>query len=192
MVAAIKIDKRQIEKLQKVMNASPAKLTREVTIAINETQKKTLREVVKPVASELAIAQKIIKTAIKGQRSKKKELRASVTVTKTERISLREFRPKQNKKGVAYKISKTKGRRMMPGAFQGPKPGAIKVSWRGNVFKREGKSRLPIHKKSGPSVWGVYVKSNKDRGIRKGAQKELSRQIQRRIRFQKLKQSGAI
>jgi hypothetical protein len=43
VVAAIKIDKRQIEKLQKVMNASPAKLTREVTIAINETQKKTLR-----------------------------------------------------------------------------------------------------------------------------------------------------
>jgi hypothetical protein len=192
VVAAIKIDKRQVEKLQKVMNASPAKLTREVTIAINETQKKTLREVVKPIAGELAVAQKVIKTSIKGKRSKQKELRASVTVVKTARISLREFKPKQNKKGVAYKISKTRGRKFIPSGFQGPKPGVIKVSWRGNVFKREGKSRLPIHKKSGPSVWGVYVKSNKDRSIRKEAQRELSKQIQRRIRFQKLKQSGAI
>ena len=192
MVATIKIDKRQIEKLRKVMNASPAKLVREVTTAINETQKKTLREVVKPVASELAVAQKVIKPSIKGQRSKKKELRASVTVIKTARISLREFKPKQNKKGVAYKISKTQGRKFMPSAFQGPKPGVSKVSWRGNVFKREGKSRLPIHKKSGPSVWGVYVKSKKDQGIRKDAERELRKQIERRIRFQKLKQSGAI
>lgn len=192
MVAAIKIDKRQIEKLRKVMNASPVKVVREVTTAINETQKKTLRKVVKPVAGELAVAQKIIKPSIRGQRSKRKELRASVTVVKTARLSLRHFGAKQNKKGVVYKISKTQGRKFIPSAFQGPKPGVMKISWRGNVFKREGKSRLPIHKKSGPSVWGVYVRSNKDKGIRKDAEKELRKQIERRIRFQKLKQSGAI
>lgn len=192
MPLAIKIDNTQIEKLKKVLNASPAKLTKELTIAINETQKKVLRTVVKPVAGELAVPQKVIKSSIKGKRSKQKELQASVTVVKTARISLREFKPKQNKKGVAYKISKTRGRKFIPGGFQGPKPGVIKISWRGNVFKREGKSRLPIHKKSGPSVWGVYVKSKKDRRLRKDARKELKKQIQRRIRFQKLKQSGAI
>jgi len=211
VVAAIKIDKRQIQELAKAIEGSRTKVKKELNIAINETQKKVKSSVAKVVTQELSIAQKYVRSALRSKRSTAKTLAASVDLTKTGRLSLHLFtpKPKQNIKGVTYKVSKTKGRKLLPNAFQGPKstkqaqPGkkprktkayafTVKPSWGGKVFTREGNAKTPIHRADGPSPWGVYVKSKKDRRLRKEAKAELKKQIQRRIRFQKLKQSGAI
>jgi len=44
----------------------------------------------------------------------------------------------------------------------------------------------------GPSPWGVYVKKVNDPEIRMQAQQQLTKEIDKRIRYLKLKQSGQI
>lgn len=190
--ATISIDADQIQRLKNMLKGSKPKFAQQLSIAINETQKKITVKASRAITEELAVKASVVKQKIKGKRATKSDLSAKVTVKASNRLSLREFGAKQNKRGVTYKISKTKGRKLIAGAFQGPKPGVVKISWRGNVFKREGKPRLPIVKRSGPSPWGVYVKSGKDPGIRKEARQILREQIERRIKFLKLKESGEI
>ena len=192
MPATISIDADQIQRLKVMLKGSKPKVAQQLSIAINETQKKITVKASRAITEELAVKASVVKQKIKGKRATKGDLLAKVTVKASNRLSLREFGAKQNKRGVTYKISKTKGRKLIAGAFQGPKPGVVKISWRGNVFKREGKPRLPIVKRSGPSPWGVYVKSGKDPGIRKEARQILREQIERRIKFIQLKQSGEI
>ena len=68
----------------------------------------------------------------------------------------------------------------------------MKASWRGNAFIRVGKTRLPIRKLLGPSPWGVFVVGKKIGPSAQQIEAELKKQIDRRIRFILLKQSGAI
>ena len=60
---------------------------------------------------------------------------------------LQNFGAKQTTKGVSYRIRKDQGRKTLPGAFEAnvPKGGE-------GVFVRAGKERLPIIRRTGPSV----------------------------------------
>lgn len=189
----ISADTDQLQELQRLLGNSTKKIKREIATAINATKKKVASQVAKEITKELATSQKVVKEQINARdKANAQKLSATVTLKKSQRIALREFGARQNKKGVSYKISKTKGRKLIPGAFQGPRPGAVKVSWRGHVFIRVGKPRLPIRRLSGPSPWGVYVKGGRDPMIRREAREELRKQVDRRIRFLKLKQQGTI
>ena len=74
----------------------------------------------------------------------------------------------------------------------GGKPGKKTARWNGNVLMRMGKEKTPIQVKYGVSPWGVYVKSGKDRSIRRETKAQLRKEIERRIKFIQLKQSGEI
>ena len=189
------VQQRKVNELSKVLKGSDKKIRRQLTIAVNATSKKTQGGIAKQIATELATAQKNIKETIKIKKkasNSQKVPQAVVSQTETDRIPLRDFRARQNKKGVSYKVSKSKGRKTIQGAFQGPKPGVMKSSWRGRVFKRVGKSRLPIQQLFGASPWGVFVKNKMKKPVVKESKQELIKQIERRIRFLKLKESGAI
>lgn len=171
---------------------------RNVATAINKTQTKAQSIVAKKIGEELNAAQKDIKQRLpKGPKASATNLSTNIKVTAKGkdgegRLPLSRFKPRQNKKGVSYKISRKQGSKKISGAFMGPTPTARKVSWKGNVFKRVGKSRLPIVKLYGVSPWGVYVKKNYDRSVRKQIRTELKKQINERLRFLRLKKSGAI
>lgn len=108
---------------------------------------------------------------------------ATIRLNKSERLSLRHFGAKQNAKGVSYKINKSGGRTFVAGAFQGPKPGAMKISWKGSVFKRVGKSRLPIVKLQGASAWGVFVVKKMYDPTRKDLQQKFHDRLSHEISF---------
>jgi hypothetical protein len=188
----INISSKGIAGLTKVVNSVAKDLKKNLAIAINETSKTGKAGIAKKISAELAVPQKVIKQEIKNTRAAASLLRSNLRLRKTSRISLRDFGARQNKTGVSYKISKTKGRATIPGAFQGPKPGAIKVSWRGRVFRRVGKSRLPIVQLFGPSPWGVFTVNKMVHKQERELQAELEKQIQRRIRFLTLKAQGKI
>ena len=187
------LDKAQIARLDKALGDKRKRLPRELKTAINATAKKTKTTISKSIREELATkAAAVNKTiAIKSQATET-SASATVVVKKTGRISLRDFGARQNKKGVSYRVSKSQGRKLAPGAFQGPKPGVMKSSWQGRVFKRAGKARLPIQQLHGPSPWGVVVKGKMESVFQKDANAELRKQIERRIRFIRLKNSGTI
>ncbi len=194
---AFTVNARKIKELEKLLNGNQKKLRRELATAVNATARKTQSLMAKQIGRELSTAQKNIKQTIAIVKKatptgEAKSPSATVRQSKTKRIPLRDFGARQNKSGVSYKISKTAGRKQVKGAFQGPKPGTMKASWRGRVFKRTGASRLPIVQLFGPSPWGVFAKKKLKRPTVQDSRVELMLQINRRIRFLKLKQSGAI
>ena len=74
----------------------------------------------------------------------------------------------------------------------GPKPGAVKTSWRGNAFKRVGSGRLPIIQIKGVSAFGAYVKNNLAGPQVEAVNAELTKQIERRINLNVLRASGLV
>ena len=187
-------NRREIAELAKALEGSPSKIRKQLAIAVNKTAKKALSQLAKEDAKELAATQKVIKATMKVETKATATRNPTSTIVqkKTGRISLRDFNARQTKAGTTYKTSKTGGRKTVLGAFQGPKPGVIKASWRGHVFKRKGKERLPIVKLFGPSPWGVTVKNRLTRPVVKFSRAQLKKEIKERTRFLNLKKSGAI
>jgi hypothetical protein len=182
-----------VKELKAAIDGTKKKLPRELKIAVNATAKKTRTMMSREVRKELATKAKAVNKTINiVSRATEISLSSTVRLSKTKRIPLRDFGARQTRQGVSYKISKSKGRGMVPGAFQGPKPGVMNTKWRGRVFKRVGKSRLPIAQLFGPSPWGIFVKRQLRTPVVRDGNAELSKQIQRRVRFNLLKRQGLI
>jgi len=189
----VTIDNVQIARMKAAIEKTGKQLRKELAVAVNATAAKSKSIIAKQIGKELAVAQKDIKTTIRqSRRAGELDISATVEVKKEKRLGLNKFGARQTKKGVSYKVSKSRGRSFIEGAFQGPKPGLMKASWRGNVFKRAGKSRLPIVKLKGPSTWGVFVVGKKIGPSTAETEQELKKQVDRRIRYLLLKQAGTI
>jgi predicted transcriptional regulator len=190
---SIGVNSAESRALKNVLDNNAKAFKKQMAIAVNKTAANAQKQIAKEVGREVATPQKIIRGTISVKRAKVGvSPTATVTQKQTSRISLREFGARQTKAGTSYKISKTKGRKTVAGAFQGPKPGVINVRTKGHVFKRVGKERLPIQKLMGPSPWGVTVKNKIDEVVVKFSRADLLKQIKERTRFLGLKKSGAI
>lgn len=165
-------------------------LPKEMSIISNKVTRKGKSLVAKDVASELAVPQKVIKQQISTQRIDKTG--AQLVLSKSRRIPLRDFKARQTKKGVSYKVSKKRGRKLAVGAFTGPRPGLTFARYRGRVFKRVGKTRLPIRQLYGPSPWGVFVKQRRLKPVGDQLRAELRKQMAERLRYRRLKAAGEI
>lgn len=203
MTFRIVADPKRIEELAKAASMVKSNVKKEMRVAINATLKLVASKVAKIVTEELNTTQKVIKKSLRSKKAKSLDDKGVMTIKawaigessqpdEKRRLSLRHFKPRQSGKGVAVKISKKKGRVFIASAFMGPKPGVRREKWQGDVYARQGKPRTPIFKKSGPSVWGVYVTSGKDAEVRATARIALEKQIERRIRFLTLKAQGKI
>ena len=189
----VTVNPRKLKALQDAIHGTTMNLKREFATVLNKVAKAGTRIIAKEVSSELATPIKTIAATIRQRkRATVQTLSSSVQLSKTKRIALREFGARQTRAGTSYKISKTRGRKVIRGAFQGPKPGVVKASWRGNVFRRKGKQRLPIVKLYGPSPWGVAVKGNKIEPSANQMRAELNKQINRRIDYVLKKKAGVI
>lgn len=189
----IGVDARQLKRMRAAVRKAGKSIPRELAAAFNDTAKKTKGDISKAIRQELAApAGAVNKLIAITRRANAGSLSASVQLKKTKRIPLRDFGARQNKTGVSYKISKTSGRKTVKGAFQGPRPGVMKASWKGNVFKRAGAARLPIIKLMGPSPWGVFVENNLTPLQVKAIEAELRKQIERRIKLNTLRANGLV
>jgi len=138
------------------------------------------------IRSILALKAKDVKKALyKGRNATKDKLYTSTGVNKGRKLGLIDFGAKQTKKGVSYRIDKRKPRKTAPSAFianakKGGKASGDVASKQ--VFKRKTESskydgRLPIYKLTAPSVWGIVVKNNIDKRIRRAAKYRLEFQM---------------
>lgn len=181
---SIEIEAKDLRRLREATEKAKKKFSKELAAAINQTSKKTRRSIGKNVRDEVALKKQEAEKPISIRTTATEHrLSATVQLKKTARLGLRQFGAKQTKTGVSYRISKKGGRARIAGAFQGPKPGVMKMSWRGNVFKRVGKSRLPIVQIKGVSPYGVYQKNQLSRKQVKEIEAELNKQMERRIRL---------
>ena len=165
-------------------------LPKQASIISGKTATKAVSFIAKDVSKQVAVKQKTVREHIR--KKKKGKTAYTVELEKSRRIPLRDFGAKQNKQGVTYRIQKGGKRGFAKDAFQGPKPGVVNVKWKGRVFKRVGSSRLPIKQLKGPSPWGVVVRGGRLSAILSQIDAELIKQTQERIRYLRLKKSGAI
>lgn len=189
----VTVSEPKLAALKAALKNTQRNLQKELAVAVNATSRKSKSIINKEIRQELATTASAVSKTIAIRRTAKPGFpSAFVEVKKTARISLRDFGARQTKKGVTYRISKTQGRKTAPGAFQGPKPGAMKASWHGHVFKRVGKPRLPIVKLFGASPFGVFTKGKRSGPSAAETQKELEKQIDRRVRFVILEAQGKL
>lgn len=190
---AIEINQTQLKRLIDATTKAKKKFRKELAAAVNAVSKKTRLDMGRSVRATVNMKKDESEKPISVRSSATEQnLSAVVTLKKTPRLGLRHFGAKQNKKGVTYKISKSGGRSLAPGAFMGPKPGAVKTSWKGNAFRRVGKGRLPIIQIKGVSAYGVYVKNSLTGPQLKVIAEELSKQMERRINLNVLRASGLV
>lgn len=189
----IQIDAKQLKRLREAVGKSKKSIKKELAGAINATSKKTKlkvgRDIRKTVNLKKDEAEKPLSIRATATEN---NLVAIVSLKKTPRLGLRHFGARQDKRGVSYKISKTGGRSRVNGAFQGPRPGVMKMSWKGNAFKRVGRERLPIVMLKGVSAFGAYAKNDLEGPQVEEINKELSKQMERRINLNILRANGLV
>lgn len=173
-------------KLAEAVERSGRNIRKEAAAVVNAVATKTQSGINKEIRTELAVKKKAIDGALeKGPRANAKNPFTDVTLKATRRIPLKEFKARQTKKGTSYRISKSTGRRSVPGAFVSNKLG-------GHVFKRRSKKRLPIQKLYGPSPLRVFRRKEMLTPTRENVRAELRKQMLRRIKFNNLKAEGTI
>lgn len=188
MITSVTVRTGSLKELASAVKAVGKDLRKELKIAVNATAKKSKSIINKEIRTELAnTTSKTVYFTIKVHLSPSlNNPSARIEVKKTDRLSLRSFKPRQTRAGVSYQISKTRGRKTATGAFINT------TKLHGGVFKRVGPERLPIIKLRGVSPWGVMTKGGKLGPSKEETSIELRKQIQKRIRFLTLKASGAI
>lgn len=190
---AIEINATQITRLRKAVERSGKKFSKELAGAINAVAKKTKRDIGKDIRSTVAMKKEEAERPLSIRATASEQnLKAIVTLRKTRRLGLRHFGARQDQRGASYKISKKGGRSRVNTAFQGPRPGVIKLSWKGNVFKRVGKARLPIVHLRGVSAFGAYAKNELSGPQVKVIEAELAKQMDRRIKLNILRAEGLV
>ena len=125
-------------------------LAKETAIATKNTAKAHRREISKNVRQYVAMTNKAVLRAVTVEPGNRANTASSIHIAKFERPSLKEFKARQTKKGVSYKIRKGGKRKLIRSAFIG------KESLNGHVYVRITKSRLPLRKLYGVSVAAVF------------------------------------
>jgi hypothetical protein len=190
---SVEIRKTQLDRLATATAKAGKKMKKELAAAINAVSKKTKLQMGRDVRNTINLKKDEAEKPISIRASATEgSLFAVVQLKKTPRLGMRHFGGKQDKRGVSYKIKKTGGRSRVDGAFSGPKPGVVKMSWKGNAFKRTGKGRLPIVQIKGVSAYGAYVKNNLAAPLVSDIESELMKQINRRINLNILRAEGLV
>ena len=189
----IEIDAKQLASLGDAVAKAGKSLKKELAGAINAVSKKTKLEMGRAIRATVSIKKEESEKPLSIRATAtSNSLSAIVSLQKTDRLGLRHFAARQDKRGVSYKISKKGKRSRVDGAFQGPTPARGNVKWKGNVFKRVGQSRLPIIQIKGVSAFGAYTKNNLAGPQAEVVSAELRKQMERRINLNVLRAAGLV
>ena len=178
MQSTFEIKGNGLNALMNVLTETPKQLPKELARLSNNIAKEHKKSIGREVRKFVAIKNKDIlkhinqtKKATVGSYNAKLELRGAI------RIPLKYFGARQTKKGVSYRIGKQGSRSKISNAFG---PNIPRLG--GNVWVREGKSRLPIRKLYGPSVLASYLKNNLLQWSSDQLSDELGKQAAKRVR----------
>ena len=153
------VNRGQMRALRAMLREIPRDVPKVLTRALNKVAKSTHVRILRKISGEYAVSQRDLKNKnISLKRANYKNLMAIIRI-KGRRIQILAFKAKQLKKGVSYKIKKKGGRRVVYAFMESPpgsKQSTTMASGHKGVFKRRGKSRLPIIELFGPSVPAIF------------------------------------
>jgi hypothetical protein len=174
------LDNAKLASLKATLGDAAKRLGREVAIAINGTSKKCSVVSSRALASELKVPSRIRKKAVRpGIKADAKTLSTTLTLAEGHPIPLKYFLGKVNPR-------LTKRQRTAVGK------GFIVNRYKGHVFKRATNKRGPLVRQDGPAPGDAFERAGIAKLTADTARSELPLQVERRIRFWKLKLAGQL
>jgi hypothetical protein len=189
----IEVNAKQIKRLTEAVRKARKNFPRELAAAVNSVSKKTRISIGRRIRQTINLKKADAEKPIKIKKTATAQTPVGVvSIDRETRAGLQHFAARQNARGVSYKISKQGGRKLVAGAFMGPRPGVLASKLNGGVFKRVGKSRQPIVKLYGVSPYGAYAKNNMSKAEVEFINKSLMTEMERRIKLNILRASGLV
>ena len=183
----LEFNQTQMATLQKELRGWPAGIRKAMYQSINDTTTKLRGQMASDLSKSITMKRRDIVPLISRTKAKAAKLQANVEMKEAARVSLARFSAKQTKKGITYKIKKSGPRSLIKSAF-----GLSIDKLNRQVFRRVGKSRLPIVRLFGPSPAVAFLGEKLDVKTEFDADALLDKNLNRRIKFLLLKRSGAI
>jgi hypothetical protein len=166
----IKFDEKRLREIQKLLRDIPKAMPKVMYKALDRTVKSTRADIVKKIAAEVTLKQKVIKKSIKVEKPSYTRWLTRIILglaargiaagrglgRKAGRIPLIYFDARQLKKGrgkLYYQVSKTGGKQTFT---ETPLPFIQEMNTFRGVFRRVGKERYPVEHFYGPSIGGVF------------------------------------
>ncbi|MDF1536082.1 MAG: phage tail protein [bacterium] len=164
------------------------KVRRAASMALNRTGKGVVTEMDRGIREEYTIKRADVRDGVKSYTASESNLRFQVSGT-TRKISLVKFQHRASrtrKKGVAgvrVRVKKAGGLKPVVGAFPGRMKAGAGVGAAGNmaIFKRVGRTRLPIKRLTGPSVFKMADNDKVRRRMEKRATDQFDREFTRNL-----------
>lgn len=183
----LQFDEAQLKALQVEMRGWPKGLQKAMSLSINDTTKQIRGQMASDLTKTINMKRRDVVPLISRTFARVSKLSANVHMKESARVPLVKFGGRQTTRGVSYKIKKSGGRERIPTAF-GPEVPKLNKQ----VYRREGKPRLPIVKLHGPSAAVAFIGEELDKKTEIDADALLFKNLNRRVRFLLLKKAGKI
>lgn len=186
----IKFDERKIKRLEKKLGTFKKKMPRVMSRSINKTLTSARVQATNEITQKIALKKTRAKRAMVLTKATFARWSGKIHFQKR-RIRIIAFGARQTNKGVTYKISKTGGRKLIPGAFITTVRKRQRAENRG-VFARKFKKgskpkrvdRWPIIQQRGPSMGSLFGKNLNIRDkVIEGAAKNLTKFITAQVKL---------
>ena len=178
MINNLKVDTRALEKKIK---RTKREMERAEVSAVNDTTKQLRTDASKEIRSSLRAKKKDVDRRLRITRAKPSNPTGSLTI-RSRPLSLGAFKPRQTKAGVSVRIRKGQGVKKYPGAF-GPKIPRLG----GGVWKRVGKSRLPIRRLPGVNLAAEAEAVGAVERAKRLAKPKLAKNYERRLKLARMR-----
>jgi len=173
----VNISIKGAKQFQKTLNHTHTEVNKKCQQALNRTLQRSRTQMTNAVGEKLNLRKKTIRDLVSIQRATKATGLIGKLSVKNKPVPLIEYRAKQNRKGVSFKVFHNRPRQLIKHAFIYPDRRA-----RLTVFKREpGAGRLKIKPLYGTTV--MHVTRDKFEMLRSFAEGFLKEEIQRLMKL---------
>lgn len=161
-----------VKQFQKALKSREAQVERKAQQALNRTLIRSRTQMTNAIGEKLNLKKKTIRDLISLQKANKNTGLIGRLIVKSKPVPLIEYKAKQNRKGVSFKLYRNRPRHLIRSAF-------ISNDRRGreSVFRRETRARLKIKPLYGTRI--VDVANDSKGKIQKFALDYIKRELER-------------
>lgn len=175
MDVTIKVNPRDLRRVNQLLEAYPKRKGQVMSRAINKTSLSARGKIVKELSAKTKLTGKTIRGALRLYKATYTRWQSTIRIA-GRGMSLLRFKARQTKRGVTYIDPGSGSRTLLPHGFIAtmPKGGS-------GVFVRLTPNRLPIEKQYGPSLGQIYEGAS---GVAARIQRETGRDLTKNIMTQ--------
>ncbi len=158
-MTVLKVEFKGVKQFKKSLARAESQVERKAQQALNRTLTRSRTQMTKMIGEKLNLKKKTIRDMIVIHKANKNTGLIGRLIVKNNPVSLIEYKAKQNRKGVSFKMFRNRPRKLIRHAFIHPDSRD-----KDTVFRRKTKARLKIKPLYGSSVSHVAKNYVKDVG----------------------------